>query len=147
MFNKILVAVDGSRTSLKALEKAIELKRSTGGKAEILLLCVYKHHSLFEASLAVERPEAMQIPDQALSEYARSVIEHARAFAAERDEQGLRGFIKNGRPAKAIIEFSQEQGADLIVAGNMGNHSRDGILLGSVAHRVASMAKCPVLIV
>ena len=44
-------AVDGSKTSLKALDKAIELQKLIPD-AEIYILCVYKHHSLFEASLS-----------------------------------------------------------------------------------------------
>ena len=49
MFKRILAAVDGSKTSLKALDKAIELQKLIPD-AEIYILCVYKHHSLFEAS-------------------------------------------------------------------------------------------------
>lgn len=51
MFKRILAAVDGSKTSLKALDKAIELQKLIPD-AEIYILCVYKHHSLFEASLS-----------------------------------------------------------------------------------------------
>lgn len=145
MFKRILVAVDGSRTALGALEKAIELQKLNDG--EIFLLCVFKHHSLFEASLSMVRPTEMQIPDQALTEFAREVVNHAKEFAAEHGGKNVRGFVKGGRPSKTIVDFAQEKGVDLIVMGTHGTHSKDGMLLGSVAHRVASMAKCPILIV
>lgn len=146
MFTRILVAVDGSKTSLKAMDKAIELQKLTD--AEIYLLCVYKHHSLFEASLSIGRPPGMDIPDKVLSEYAKEVVNHAKDLAKSHGATKVRGFVKGGRPSKVIIKFAQDKEADLIVVGTKGTHSdKDGILLGSVSHRVASNAKCPVLVV
>lgn len=147
MFNRILVAVDGSKTSLKALDKAIELQKLMP-KAEIFILCVYKHHSLFEASLSIGRPADMDIPDKVLSEYAKGVVNHAKDMAKEHGATKVRGFVKAGRPSKIIIKFAEDKEADLIVVGTRGTHSdKDGLLLGSVSHRVASQAKCPVLVV
>ncbi|MEC7728688.1 MAG: universal stress protein [Pseudomonadota bacterium] len=146
MFKRILVAVDGSKTSLRALDKAIELQKLT--EAEIYILCVYKHHSLFEASLSIGRPQEMDIPDKVLSEYAKEVVNHAKELAKEHGATKLRGFVKGGRPSKVIVKFAQDKEADLIVVGTRGTHSdKDGMILGSVSHRVASHAKCPVLVV
>ncbi|NMT63058.1 universal stress protein [Marinobacter orientalis] len=146
MFKKILVAVDGSKSSFKAMDKAIELQKLT--EAEIYLICVYKHHSLFEASLSIERPEGVNIPDKALSEYAKDVVNHAKEKAGEKGAVKVRGFVKAGRPSSVLVKFAEEKGVDLIVVGTRGTHSdKDGIFLGSVSHRVASRAKCPVLVV
>ncbi|MEE3168989.1 MAG: universal stress protein [Pseudomonadota bacterium] len=146
MFKRILVAVDGSKTSLRALDKAIELQKLTD--AEIYIICVYKHHSLFEASLSIGRPQEMDIPDKVLSEYAKEVVNHAKELAKEHGATKLRGFVKGGRPSKVIVKFAQDKEADLIVVGTRGTHSdKDGMILGSVSHRVASHAKCPVLVV
>ena len=146
MFKRILVAVDGSMTSFEALSKAIELQELTD--AEIYLLCVYKHHSLFEASLSIGRPDDMDIPDKVLSEYAKGVVNHAKELAKEHGATKVRGFVKAGRPSKVIVKFAQDKEADLIVVGTKGTNSdKDGTFLGSVSHRVASQAKCPVLVV
>lgn len=146
MFKRILVAIDGSMTSFDAMTKAIELQKLTG--AEIYLLCVYKHHSLFEASLSIGRPEAMDIPDKVLSEYAKEVVNHAKELAKERGGTKVRGFVKAGKPSSVIVKFAQEKEADLIVVGARGTKSdKDGTFLGSVSHRVASNAKCPVLVI
>ena len=147
MFKRILAAVDGSKTSLKALDKAIELQRLIPD-AEIFIICVYKHHSLFEASLSIGRPDDMDIPDKVLSDYAKEVVNHAKEFAKEHGATKVRGFVKAGRPSKVIVKFAQEKEADLIVVGTKGTNSdKDGMFLGSVFHRVASQAKCPVLVV
>lgn len=146
MFKKILVAVDGSKTSFKAVDKAIELQKLM--EAEIYLLCVYKHHSLFEASLSIGRPDSMDIPDKVLSEYAKEIVNHAKENAKEKGALKVRGFVKAGRPSSVIVKFAKEKGVDLIVVGTRGTHSdKDGMLLGSVSHRVASKAKCPVLVI
>ncbi|MDX1552807.1 MAG: universal stress protein [Marinobacter sp.] len=146
MFKRILVAVDGSKSSFKAMDKAIALQKLT--EAEIYLICVYKHHSLFEASLSIGRPEGMEIPDKVLSDYAKEIVNHAKAMATEKGATKVRGFVKAGRPSSVIVKFAQEKEVDLIVVGTRGTHSdKDGMLLGSVSHRVASKAKCPVLVV
>ncbi|MFN2359967.1 MAG: universal stress protein [Marinobacter sp.] len=146
MFKKILVAIDGSKSSFKALDKAIELQKLT--EAEIYLICVYKHHSLFEASLSIGRPSDMDIPDKVLSEYAKDVVNHAKEQAIEEGAVKIRGFVKAGRPSSVIVKFAHDKDVDLIVVGSRGTHSdKDGMLLGSVSHRVASKAKCPVLVV
>ncbi|MHA7854049.1 universal stress protein [Marinobacter shengliensis] len=147
MFKRILVAVDGSKTSLKALDKAIDLQKLIPD-AEIFILCVYKHHSLFEASLSIGRPDNMDIPDKVLSDYAKGVVNHAKERAKEHGASKVRGFVKSGRPSKVIVKFAQDKEADLIVVGTKGTNSdKDGMFLGSVSHRVASHAKCPVLVV
>ncbi|MDY6841458.1 MAG: universal stress protein [Pseudomonadota bacterium] len=147
MFKRILVAVDGSKTSLKALDKAIGLQKLIP-EAEIYIICVYKHHSLFEASLSIGRPADMDIPDKVLSEYAKGVVNHAKELAKEHGATKVRGFVKAGKPSKVIIKFAQDKEADLIVVGSKGTNSdKDGMFLGSVSHRVASNAKCPVLVV
>ena len=146
MYKKILVAVDGSKAALKALDGAIDMQQLTG--AEIYLLCVFKHHSLFEASLSMVRPQDIQIPDQALNEFAKGVVEQAKEHAKEQGGTKVRGFVKGGRPSKTIVNFAKEKGVDLIVLGRHGTHSdKDGMLLGSVSHRVASLADCPTLVV
>lgn len=146
MFEKILVAIDGSKNALKALEKAVALQKLTD--AELTLLCVYKHHSLFEASLSISRPADTDFPDHALAGFAKEVVGHAKERAIEMGATKVRAFVKSGRPSSTIVKYAQEKGYDLIVIGTKGTHSdRDGLFMGSVAHRVASTAKCPVLVI
>jgi len=146
MFKRILVPVDGSVKALEALDKAVELPRLT--HADIMLLCVFKHHSLFEASLSMLRPDDMQIPDDALREYAREVVDFAREHALKQGGERLRGFVKGGRPSRIIIGFAREKDVDLVVMGSRGTSGDvDGMLMGSVSQRVAGHAHCPVLVV
>ena len=145
MFERILVAVDGSDRALAGLKLAIGIQRHCGSK--LLILCVYRHHSLLEASMSMVRPDEPESPDVAMREFAGSVVENAKAFAAEHGAKDIRGFIKSGPPARTIVNFAEDKDANLIVLGSRGLGDIEGYLLGSVSHKVTSLAKCPVLVV
>lgn len=146
MYKRILVPVDGSRGALKALEHAVKLQQDND--AELYLLCVFKHHSLFEASLSMVRPNDVQLPDDALKEYASTIADQAKQKASDAGAQRVRAFVKGGRPSRAILRFARDNAVDLIVMGSRGTSGDvDGYFLGSVSQRVASLAACPVLIV
>ncbi|ALM50999.1 universal stress protein [Halomonas huangheensis] len=147
MFNRILVAVDGSKGALKALQKAVGLHLLTG--AELYILCVFKHHSLLEASLSMVRPTQLDLPDDALKEYASEIAVHAKseAIAWGMAPEKVRAFVKGGRPSRTIVRFARKRECDLIVIGAQGTNGDGGLLLGSVAQRVAGSAECPTLVV
>ncbi|MEQ6917950.1 universal stress protein [Halomonas aquatica] len=147
MFNRILVPVDGSKGALKALKKAASLQLLTG--AELYILCVFKHHSLLEASLSMVRPEKLDLPDDVLKEYATEVAVHAKSQALELGvpAEKMRAFVKGGRPSRTIVRFARKRECDLIVIGSQGTNGETGLLLGSVAQRVAGSAHCPTLII
>lgn len=146
MFHKILVPVDGSKRALKALHMAVGMAKLTG--AELYILCVFKHHSLLEASLSMVRPKQLDIPDDALKEYATEIAVQAKHAAIELGATRVRAFVKGGRPSSTIVRFARKRELDLIVIGAQGtNGEKSSSILGSVAQRVTSMAKCPTLVV
>ena len=55
--------------------------------------------------------------------------------------------IKEGSPAKAILEVANEENVDLIVMGSSGKSGFDRFIMGSVADKVVNSAKCAVLVV
>ncbi|MRH77958.1 universal stress protein [Spiribacter sp. C176] len=147
VFNRILVPVDGSSGAVQALDKAVALQKLTD--AEILVLCVFKHHSLREASISMVRPNKMAIPDDALKEYATDIAMSAKQYILDRDvdAEKLRAFVKGGRPSGTIVQFARQRDCDLIIVGATGTTGDSSALLGSVAQRVAGAAHCPVLVV
>ncbi len=147
MFHRIMVPVDGSKGAIKALDKAVGLQRLTG--AELYLLCVFKHHSLLEASLSMVRPAKLELPDDVLKVYATEIAVQAKAHATELGVPAdrIRAFVKGGRPSRTIVRFARKRECDLIVIGAQGTNGEKGLLLGSVAQRVAGSAHCPTLVV
>ena len=64
MFERILVAVDGSDSGMEALEMAIQLQKSF--KSELLILSVYRAHNMWKASVSMVNPELTGSTDDAL---------------------------------------------------------------------------------
>ena len=145
MFARILVPVDGSEGARAALKMAIQLQKKYD--SELLILCVYRHYSLLEASLSMVRPANVGNLDDSMREYASSIVDDAKRYALAMGTDKVRAFVKNGPPARTIVKFAEEREADLIVLGSRGVGDVEGYLLGSVSHKVTGMAKCPVLVV
>ena len=145
MFQRILVAVDGSDRALHALDLAVKIQQSCD--AELMILCVYRHYSLLEASMAMVRPDDPEHLDKSMREYATSVVESAKARAVEGEAREPRGFVKSGPPARTIVSFAKDHDVNLIVIGSRGVGDIEGYLLGSVSHKVTSLSECPTLVV
>lgn len=144
MFKKILIPVDGSEPAMRALKLGADI--AARYDAELSVLCVYRHHGPLESSLSMVRASDPTPPDKALSEFAREVV---AAAAAELETIGVtaRTVVKRGHPARTIVSYARENGIDLIVLGSRGLGDVEGFLLGSVSHKVTSLAECPCLTV
>jgi len=141
MFNNILVPLDGSEAALRALDVAVALSRRFDGA--LSLLCVFRHHSPLEASLSMVRPRGpMDRPDDALKGYASDIVAAGKARAIEAGVTPKEAIIKRGQPARAIVEFANDRQIDAIVMGSRGTGDVEGLLLGSVSHKVTSLAGC-----
>lgn len=145
MFRRILIPVDGSNAALAAVKAAYEV--GDRFESELHLLCVYRHYSLLEASTSMVRPGDPKNLDDSMREYATSVIESAKEYARGIGSKTVRGFVKSGQPARTIVGFAKEHKIDLIVMGSRGLGDVEGYLLGSVSHKVTSLASMPVLVV
>jgi nucleotide-binding universal stress UspA family protein len=82
-----------------------------------------------------------------MRDHARTVAEAGRALAQEAGAEKVRLFVKGGQPARSIVAFAEEHGADLIVVGSRGLGSVEGFLVGSVSHKITGLADRPVLVV
>jgi nucleotide-binding universal stress UspA family protein len=139
MFQRILVPVDGSEHSLRAVDAAAELARKFGGS--LLLLTVWRHHSPLEASLSMVRSGRSPVsPDAAMKAYAIETVEQAKARATEAGVEKVEGFVMRGQPAREIVAFAKQREADAIVMGARGDGDVSGFLLGSVSHKVGGLS-------
>lgn len=145
MFKSILAAFDGSEGSEAALRKAAELARLCD--AEMLVLTLYRHHSILEGSMYVIDAEKPDDIDGIMRDHAKITAERGASIAREAGCENIRAFVKGGPTARTIVSFSKEHENDLIVMGSRGLGSIEGYLLGSVSHKVTSLAQCPVLVV
>jgi len=137
-FARILVAIDGSRGSLKALDVAVELARLTDG--ELLALAVEGPLPAYAATVG-EVEEVKREKDAFFGAVGAKARDEADRAGVELEVE-----LRPGHPAEQITRYGRERDVDLIVVGQSG-HSLRGHLLGSTADRVAHQAHCPVLIV
>jgi ubiquinone biosynthesis protein len=129
---RVLAATDGSSRAARAVEWAAEMADRYG--AELLVLQV------LGAGNGVE-PEG---GEAALGEAADALSRLAQSLAGER---GRARVVARRDPAEAIVEVAEEEGADVVVVGNLGMSGRREFLLGNVPNRVSHNARCTVVIV
>jgi nucleotide-binding universal stress UspA family protein len=145
MFERILVAVDGSDSGMEALEMAIQLQKSF--KSEMLILSVYRTHNMWKASVSMVNPELTGSTDDALQQYAKGVAETSKEYAQEQGVENVRSFYMGGGPARTIVKFGDDHDVSLTVLGSRGLSDSERYLLGSVSHKVTSTSSRPVLVV
>jgi nucleotide-binding universal stress UspA family protein len=137
-FTNILVAIDGSDYSDKALDCALSLASAL--EAGVTALAVEGKLPAYAASLG-EVDEVKREKDA----FFEAVIDRAREAAAARGIELFTARIP-GHAAEVISHYAKAHGHDLIVVGQRGHFLGD-YLLGSTADRVAHHAHCPVMIV
>lgn len=146
MFKKILVGVDGSDHALRAVDIAASLAKAYD--ASVFLISVYRHHSPLESSLSMVRTSAKpETPDAALSAHAKESLEVAARRLAEDGLEAAERIVRRGPPARTIVDVARRRGVDAVVLGSRGLGDLEGFLLGSVSHKVASLAPCTVITV
>jgi nucleotide-binding universal stress UspA family protein len=145
---RILVGVDGSPASLKAVDFAADLANKYN--AELVLLTAVPHLSL-QAISSIEEYARLEHIQSAATELAlataESVLDGARSRAQAEGASRISTEPIFGDPAQEIITAAGDRQADLIVVGSRGHGRLAGLLLGSVAHKVISLAPCPVVVV
>jgi nucleotide-binding universal stress UspA family protein len=138
MFEKIVVAIDGSPYSDAAIAAAGELSKKL--KADLEVLHIHEHDAI--PSKAGMSPD-LETPDD-----AKTIV----AVALERLEANgvtARGHVLQASTRdvpRRIIEFTNENGADLIIVGRRGLSSLTGMLVGSVSNKLIHAATVPVLV-
>ena len=139
MFQKILVAVDGSGHARNAALVAARLARSLG--ATLTLLTVYHQPPEFEGE-----PYYSAALEGAINDAQRILDAIAAEVAADGGPTPDTSAL-GGDPVSEIREAASAGGYDLIVVGTRGLGRLQGALLGSVSAQLAASSSCPVLVV
>ncbi|WP_029898520.1 universal stress protein [Desulfohalovibrio reitneri] len=136
--NKILLPVDGSTHSRKACEMAIEQARAN--KASIILLHCHK-----PVPLALGQPNFQEMTEY----YSREANDLLAPFREMLEDSGIeyQDKVIGGPTASVIVEVAEAEECDLVIMGTRGKSNLEGLVLGSVTHRVLQTSPCPVLVV
>jgi nucleotide-binding universal stress UspA family protein len=145
----ILVAVDGSDHSLRAVDMAADLAMHYQVRLAVLLVKQGIGTTQIPLDMVVyNQLEHLYETESGLLETAsRRVADEAGERARRAGAPNVEVFVDSGDPASTIVRLASEVGADLIVMGRRGRGDFGGLLLGSVSHKVGHLAECAVLTV
>ena len=136
MFERILLAVDGSEHSAKTVPVAADLARKYG--ASVTVLHVREFTKRFGSDVEID-------PEEETKTYVDGVV-------GQLESEGIaaRGELRRvqaGQVPREIVDVAADVGAGLIVMGTRGRTEWQSLLVGGVAHKVMAHAQCPVLLV
>lgn len=135
MFNRILVAIDGSEHSRQVIPTAVAMARQF--KSDVYVLHVSEHDRGRAAVYSTETP----------AEVTRLVADAVKAIRAEGiTAKGDVHDVAAGHVAKHIVDTAAAIDANLIVMGSRGLSDVAGMLMGSVTHQVLKQANIAVLV-
>ena len=139
MFQRFLLAWDGSRVAVRAFDVAIDLARRYEGELVALSIAYSPGH----AETSSDREESAAAARRYLAESFTEVRDRAdRAGVAVEHE-----IIQGDDPARALLNHAHEHGFDLIVCGQHHSRRAGRLLLHGVAEDLVSAAVTPVLVV
>src|SRR3954447_26070055 len=143
---RILLAIDGSASSDRALDLVAALPWHDGGRVRIVTVAPCRTDILGVPWSLDATTQAIESEEATLRVH-RSALEAAeRELRSVRSDLVIESVLLRGRPASVIVDEGRHMAADLIVVGHRGRGGWESALLGSVAAEVVDHATCPVLV-
>lgn len=133
---RILVAVDGSDQSFRAVRLAAKIAKSMG--AEMTLIHVIEMREMPTLIAEAESPGKEEEGKDALSDASEIAISEGMP---------TKTVLRRGHAASQINKYATESQAQMIFTGTRGRGGATSLLLGSVSQGILQGAKCPVVIV
>jgi nucleotide-binding universal stress UspA family protein len=145
MYQRILVATDGSPLSNKAVKAAIDLAASTG--AELVALNVVPRYpiSYFEGAVGVS-PRDVARTEKAWFEKGQGIVDAVAQAAHPRKVKVKPAVMRSDLVGESILAAAKKNKCDLIVMASHGRKGIKRILLGSETQQVLTHGKVPVLV-
>lgn len=141
-FKNILVPVDGSPFSIRALREAMKVAWSEGGR--LILLGVvelpvagFEGYQEFSVNLELEEQFSLRL---------KSILEQ-EAEKLKKEGVTVDTIVRTGNPADEIVSLASSEKADLVVMTTHGRRGFMRFMLGSVAEKVVRTSPCSVLVV
>jgi len=134
----VVVGLDGSDSSWKALEESVQQARAKNAELHIV--------SIQESADASYSASEVLAADKTSKEKLEKVQSQARALAEEAGVQ-THTEITPGSSTSVMVDYVKTHSVDLLVIGDTGHSSIWGALIGTNAEKIVRNARCSVLIV
>jgi len=136
MFQRVLVAIDGSRQGSKTAAVALDLAKRYGSRVTVVHVREHGRYEGDDVDLGPATP-AQELIDEAVERF------RAEGIPAE----GVLRRVSPGGTPEQIVLVAEDSHAQLIIMGTRGMTEWKSLLLGGVANKVVTHAPCPVLLV
>jgi nucleotide-binding universal stress UspA family protein len=145
MISKILVAMDGSESSVRAYEYASFLAKKCD--ATLLIVNINDTFERISRNIKEFREIAKQIEEEGGTAVTIQVLEDYQSRAKDSGIKDVKIIRREGNAAAEILLIANEEKVDAIVIGSTGMNTVKEFLLGGVSHKVIHHAKCLVTLV
>lgn len=144
---KILLAVDGSKSSIKAAKKTAEITESL--KSEVTIITVMETNDITLKNIETYLPdktteELRDLDKENLAKRGEEILEKAADFFKSKK---VKKVVKYGNPADVICDYAEESEIDIIILADKGIGGVKRFFLGSISDKVMRYANSSVLIV
>ncbi len=137
---KILVPVDGSSHSKKALKFACKFAHVYDAKMLVLHVI---HNAPGSDTLAFGSASVtIEASQENLDKAGASLMKAVKELVAKSECRDVETIVRGGLPTQQILNCVKKERVDIVVMGSRGLSDIKGLLLGSVSHQVNSLAKC-----
>jgi len=145
---RILVAVDGSKPSLKASSQAIEIaKRLDAELVAIYIISPDIRYNYLEDTITPRLPRALKDVMMIATQRGETQVDMVKQKAVEKGVKVKTDVIMGiSSIVKEIVEYAERNKVDMIVIGSRGLSGIKKMLIGSVANGVVTYSHCPVLV-
>lgn len=148
VIRNILVAVDGSENSDRALDFALDLAEKFDSNVAVLNVSDVLAVSLVSQESTTYSFDNMSVLGKDLRKFHEEILSKAVSHAKTvKPDLVVSSMLKEGDPAVEIVNVAKDSGFDAIVIGHRGSSMARERLLGSISEKVAHLAPCAVVIV
>jgi nucleotide-binding universal stress UspA family protein len=143
MYDRILLATDGSIASENADAHAIDLAAAHDATLHVLFVLDEGVYTAYSGDEYVDEAEG---PEHGLEERGRAVLDEVARRTEERGVEVVTA-MERGQPHETIVDYAAEADADLVVLGTRRRPAEYRNLLGSVTDRVLRLTDRPALVI
>lgn len=148
MLKKIFVPVDGSDPSLRALEYSIDLAKLTNAQLSIVEVVIPYDLTKLPKRKPKTEAEAKMMAKEATATHVVTTEETVEEILKKENYTNYKYYnLISIDPPERLLEAIQHLEVDTVVMGHRGMGSFFGVLMGSVAVKIAQNADCPVILV
>ena len=140
MFTKILVPVDGSDNSYKALEAALVLSEKLGSNISVVKVM---------EQVPITHIESEKLLNELLEAYKKENQEILSKCSDIARQKGIaiKTVLLQGNPAPVILDYSKKENFDLVIMGSRGMGKFKELILGSVSSKIVHHSPCAIMII